>query len=44
MKRLGMTRRDDLDFESADVRSACPIVVYRIDAAEWPAARAAALR
>ena len=45
MKRLGMTRREDMDFESADVPDGMgPVVVYRIDAAEWPAARAAALR
>lgn len=44
MKRLGMTRREDLDF--IDTRfgpEMNPSIVYRIDAAEWPAARAAAL-
>jgi hypothetical protein len=44
MKRLGMTRREELDFidqrfpADGDVN---PQVVYRIDAADWPAARAA---
>ena len=45
MKRLGMTRREDLDF--IDTRfgpEMNPSIVYRIDAAQWPAARAAALR
>ena len=44
MKRLGMTRREDLDF--VDPRfgpEMNPAVVYRIEAADWPAARAAAL-
>ena len=44
MKRLGMTRREDLDFD--DLRfgpEMNPSIVYRIDAGEWPAARAAAL-
>lgn len=44
MKRLGMTRRADLDF--TDLRfgpDMNPTVIYRIDAADWPAARAAAL-
>ncbi len=44
MKRLGMTRRGDLDFVDPrfgpDIN---PTIVYRIDAADWPAARAAAL-
>ena len=44
MEKLGMTRRADLDFEDprygADLN---PTIVYRIDAADWPAARAAAL-
>lgn len=45
MKRLGMRRREDMDFESTDLPEGMgPMVVYRIDAAEWPAARAAALR
>jgi RimJ/RimL family protein N-acetyltransferase len=44
MKRLGMTRREDLDF--VDQRFPAdsevnPAIVYRIDAADWPAARAA---
>jgi RimJ/RimL family protein N-acetyltransferase len=44
MKRLGMTRRDDLDFVDPRFGSEMnPAVVYRIDAAEWPAAKAAAL-
>jgi RimJ/RimL family protein N-acetyltransferase len=45
MKRLGMVRREDLDF--VDTRfgpEMNPSIVYRIDAADWPAARAAALR
>ena len=44
MKRLGMTRREDLDF--IDERwgpEMNPSIVYRVDAADWPAARAAAL-
>ncbi|WP_205481472.1 GNAT family N-acetyltransferase [Sphingomonas arenae] len=46
MRRLGMRRREDLDF--VDTRFANPgelnpTVVHRIDAAEWPDARAAAL-
>lgn len=46
MIRLGMTRRKDLDFVDArfppdsDVN---PQIVFSIDAADWPAARAAAL-
>lgn len=46
MERLGMVRREDLDFidqrfpADSEVN---PQIVYRIDAAEWPAARAAAL-
>lgn len=44
MKRLGMTRREDLDFtDSRFGPEMNPTVVYRIDAAEWPAARASAL-
>ena len=44
MKRLGMTRREDMDFDSGDLWTGeGPVIVYRIDAAEWPAARAAAL-
>ena len=44
MKRLGMARREDLDF--VDPRfgpEMNPSIVYRIDAPDWPAARAAAL-
>jgi RimJ/RimL family protein N-acetyltransferase len=44
MKRLGMVRRQDLDF--IDPRfgpEMNPTVIYRIDAADWPAASAAAL-
>jgi RimJ/RimL family protein N-acetyltransferase len=44
MKRLGMVRREDMDFE--DVRfgpELNPTIVYRIDAVDWPAARRAAL-
>ena len=46
MKRLGMVRREGLDF--VDQRFAAdgevnPQIVYRIEAADWPAARAAAL-
>ena len=44
MERLGMTRRADLDY--IDPRfgpELNPTTVYRIDAADWPAARAAAL-
>jgi RimJ/RimL family protein N-acetyltransferase len=44
MKRLGMTRRQDLDFD--DPRwgpEMNPTIVYSIDAAEWPAARKRAL-
>jgi RimJ/RimL family protein N-acetyltransferase len=44
MKRLGMIRRADLDFESADVPPELnPVIVYRIGAGDWPAARSAAL-
>ena len=43
MERLGMARRADLDF--TDTRfgpELNPQIVYRIDAADWPAARASA--
>ena len=46
MKRLGMIRREDMDFvdqrfpAESDVN---PQVVFRIDAADWPEARARAL-
>jgi RimJ/RimL family protein N-acetyltransferase len=44
MKRLGMTRRADLDFHDPRFGSEMnPSIVYRIEAADWPAARAAAL-
>lgn len=43
MKRLGMTRRVDLDFNDRRFGPELnPTIVYRIDAAEWPAAREAA--
>ena len=44
MERLGMTRRQDLDF--IDERfgpELNPSIVYWLDAADWPTARAAAL-
>ncbi len=44
MARLGMNRRSDLDFD--DTRfgpDLNPQLIWRIDATEWPAARAAAL-
>jgi hypothetical protein len=44
MHRLGMKRREDLDF--VDTRfgpELNPNMVYRIESAEWPAAREAAL-
>lgn len=44
MERLGMTRRPDLDYEDPrfgpDLN---PTITYAIEAADWPAARAAAL-
>lgn len=46
MKRLGMVRREDLDFideRFAPDSEVNPQIVYRIDAADWPAAKAAAL-
>jgi RimJ/RimL family protein N-acetyltransferase len=43
MKRLGMTRADDLDFTDTRFGSETnPQIIYAIDAADWPAARAAA--
>lgn len=43
MQRLGMTRRPDLDFDDPRFGPELnPTIVYRIDAAEWPAARVAA--
>jgi RimJ/RimL family protein N-acetyltransferase len=45
MKRLGMIRREDLEFvDSRFGPDMNPTIVYLIDAADWPAARAAALR
>jgi RimJ/RimL family protein N-acetyltransferase len=45
MERLGMSRREDLDFidlhYGPDLN---PAIIWRIVAEEWPAARAAALR
>jgi Acetyltransferases, including N-acetylases of ribosomal proteins len=44
MKRLGMTRREDLDFDDPRFGPEMnPTVVYRIDEENWPAARARAL-
>jgi len=45
MKRLGMKRREDLDFDTTDgwATEVNPVIVYSIDAEDWPAARAAAL-
>ena len=44
MKRLGMTRRPDLDFEDPRFGPELnPTIVYRIEKDHWPAARAAAL-
>lgn len=44
MKRLGMTHREDLDFIDARFGPEMnPSIVYRVDAEDWPAARAAAL-
>jgi RimJ/RimL family protein N-acetyltransferase len=46
MKRLGMTRRPDLDFVDerfAPDSEVNPQIVFVIEAAEWPDARAAAL-
>lgn len=45
MKRLGMQHRPDLDFEDSRFGPELnPTIVYRIDAADWPTARAAAVR
>ena len=44
MRRLGMTRREDLDFD--DPRwgpEMNPTIVYSIDSGDWPAARQKAL-
>ena len=44
MKRLSMTRREDLDFPSTDVPPALnPVITYLITAEEWPAARIGSL-
>ena len=44
MERLGMKRREDLDFiDSRFGPDLNPSIVYRIDASDWPSARAAAL-
>lgn len=46
MKRLGMDRRADLDFVHEGFPSDSivnPQIIFRIDAADWPAARNAAL-
>jgi RimJ/RimL family protein N-acetyltransferase len=45
MERLGMTRRPDLDYTDQRFGPELnPTIVYRLDAADWPAARKAALR
>lgn len=45
MKRLGMTRREDLDYIDTRFGPAMnPSIVYVIDRHEWPAAREAALQ
>ena len=44
MQRLGMTRREELDFHDSRFGPELnPSIVYRIDAADWPSARARAL-
>jgi hypothetical protein len=46
MERLGMARREDLDFVDQRFPADCevnPQAVFHIDAAEWPAAKARAL-
>jgi RimJ/RimL family protein N-acetyltransferase len=44
MKRLGMIRRADMDYEDSRYGPELnPTIVYRMDAAGWPAASAAAL-
>jgi RimJ/RimL family protein N-acetyltransferase len=44
MERLGMTRRADLDFEDTRFGPELnPALIWRIDAADWQAARAAAI-
>ena len=46
MKRLGMVRREDLDFDTTDhwAVELNPVIVHRINAADWPAARERALQ
>ena len=45
MDRLGMTRREDLDFRDTRFGDELnPAIVWRIEAAEWPAARERALQ
>lgn len=44
MKRLGMVRRQDLDFDDPRFGPEMnPTIVYRIDVDQWPAARESAL-
>jgi RimJ/RimL family protein N-acetyltransferase len=44
MERLGMSRRQDLDFDDPRFGPELnPTIIYRIEAADWPAARAVAL-
>lgn len=44
MKRLGMNRREDLDFDDPRFPPEMnPTIIYSIAAEDWPAARAAAL-
>jgi RimJ/RimL family protein N-acetyltransferase len=44
MKRLGMSRRDELDFTDERFGPEMnPCIIYRMEAADWPAARVAAL-
>jgi len=44
MERLGMTRRPDLDYHDPRFGPELnPTITYSIDAADWPAARAAAM-
>lgn len=43
MKRLGMRRREDLDFDDLRHPDLNPCIVYRIDSLDWPAARARAI-
>lgn len=42
MRRLGMKRREDLDFDETGPAGE-RIIIYRIEAADWPEAREAAL-